>query len=143
MKSSSPAKATDCTGRQQGFTLLEVLVAFVLLSLTLGVILQIFSGGLRNAAAAGHYAQAAIIADSKLAMLGSEFPLIEGESHGEEGNYQWRLTIEPYHDTDELNNPTTGSNQLYAITFWVRWEHGSTNPELQFNTYRLGVADGF
>ena len=35
---------------QRGFSLLEVLVAFTILSVSLGVLLQIFSTGLRNAA---------------------------------------------------------------------------------------------
>ena len=33
----------------RGMTLIEVLVAFVVLSVTMAVILQIFSGGMRNA----------------------------------------------------------------------------------------------
>ena len=48
MNPGSPTEVACRSGRQRGFTLLEVLIAFVLLSLTLGVILQIFSGGLRG-----------------------------------------------------------------------------------------------
>ena len=61
MKPSNPTERVRKSGRQRGFTLLEVLVAFALLGLTLGVILQVFSGGLHNAAEAGNYIQAAII----------------------------------------------------------------------------------
>ena len=141
MNPNSPTAAFR-SSRQQGFTLLEILVAFVLLSMTLGVILQIFSGGLQNTAAAGHYAQAAIFADSKLAMLDSESPLVEGETHGAEGNYNWRMTIEPYQDTDDLNKLTTGRYQLYTINLRIQWQHGAHQPELEFKTYRLGVTDG-
>jgi len=129
--------------RQRGFTLLEVLVAFVLLSLTLGVILQIFSGGLRNAAAAAHYTKATVVADSKLAMLGAEFPLTEGEMSGEEGIYLWRMTIKPEVDVNALDNPTAGRYQLYSVTLVVRWRQGVHEPELEFATYRLGNTDGF
>lgn len=141
MNPSKLACAIRKSSSQQGFTLLEVLVAFVLLSLTLGVILQVFSGGLRNAAAAGHYAEAAVIADSMLAKLGTELPLEEGESSGEEGKYRWSLKIEPYQERDESNNQTTGRYQLYMITLLVQWQHGAQQPELQFSTYRLGGVD--
>jgi len=141
MNPSSPAAAIGKSKQQQGFTILEVLVAFVLLSLALTVILQIFSGGLRNAAAAGHYARATIIADSKLAMLGTLFPLEEGEHTGEEENFSWRMQIEPYQEADELNNPTTGRYPLYIITLRVQWRHSIHEPELQFVTYRLAAPD--
>ena len=142
MKPSNPTERVRKSGRQRGFTLLEVLVAFALLGLTLGVILQVFSGGLRNAAEAGNYIQAAIIADSKLALLGNEFPITAGERNGEEGIYSWRMRIEPNRDTDELSNPTTGRYQLYAITLRVQWHYGKQRPELQFMTYRLEAVDG-
>jgi len=141
----SPSRLVEterCMDRQRGFTLLEVLVGFVLLSLTLGVILQIFSGGLRNTAAAGHYTQAAILADSKLALVGVQIPLLAGEQSGEEGDYGWRMTIAPYHDAEEADNPTNDRHQLYAITLWVEWQHGARKPELRFDTYRLGTPDG-
>ena len=38
--------------RQRGFSLLEVLVAFAILSVSLGVLLQVFATGLRNAGVA-------------------------------------------------------------------------------------------
>jgi general secretion pathway protein I len=143
MNPGNSSQADSRARRQQGFTLLEVLIAFVLLSLTLGVILQIFSGGLRNAAAAAHYTKAAIVADSKLAMLGAEFPLVEGEMSGEDGSYVWRMTIKPDVETYELDTPTVSRYQLYSVNLVVRWRHGIREPVLQFTTYRLGSPDGF
>ena len=140
----TPSKQTCVIRRsssQRGFTLLEVLVAFVLLSLTLGVILQVFSGGLRNATAAGHYATAAIMADSMLARVGRELPLEEGESSGEDGIYRWRLKIEPYQNDTELNQTAAGRYPLYQIILRIQWQYGAQQPELQFNTYRLGGFD--
>ena len=80
-----------------GFSLLEVLVAFVILALTLSVVMRIFSGGLRNVALADGYSRAVLLAESRLAEL-SVLPL-EGEASGEfDGKYRWRSSIHPWAD---------------------------------------------
>ena len=80
-----------------GFSLIEVLVAFVILALTLSVIMRIFSGGLRNVALAEDYSRAALLAESRLAELSVQ-PL-EGEAGGEfDGKYRWRSTVRPWVD---------------------------------------------
>lgn len=141
MNPGSPTEVACRSGRQRGFTLLEVLIAFVLLSLTLGVILQIFSGGLRGVAAAGHYTEAVIIAESKLALLGGELPLEEGEQDGEEGAYSWHMRIEPYQETAELSKAANSPYRLYMVTLRLQWRDGIREPELEFITYRLAGQD--
>ncbi|MDV7399945.1 type II secretion system protein, partial [Arthrospira platensis SPKY1] len=58
--------------RQHGFSLLEVLVAFAILSISLGAILQVFATGLRNAGMADDYTRATLYAESILAAIGRE-----------------------------------------------------------------------
>lgn len=83
----------------RGFSLLEVLVAFVILALILGVSMRIFSGGLRNARNVDEYQQAVLLAQSKLATVGIETPLKTSESFGEfESGYRWQVSIRPYWD---------------------------------------------
>ena len=53
-----------CTNRQSGFSLLEVLVAFAILSMSLGVLYQAFSNSLRNVGASGDYSRAMIIGEA-------------------------------------------------------------------------------
>ena len=72
----------------RGMTLIEVLVAFVVLSLTMAVTMQIFSGGIRNARLADSYSRAVFLAESKLAAVGIEQPLTLGESNGQVGATQ-------------------------------------------------------
>ena len=55
--------------RDGGFTLLEVLVALVVVSTTVVAALQLFGGGLRLARTAGDHAEAALLASAKLADL--------------------------------------------------------------------------
>src|SRR6476646_4743401 len=88
----------------RGMTLMEVLVAFVVLSLTMGVILHIFSGGMRNSNMADSYSRAIFLAQSRLAAVGVERPLVVGEESGQVGpGLQWRVSIAPLDDGREAD----------------------------------------
>lgn len=122
----------------RGFSLLEVLVAFIILSLALGVLMRIFSGGLGNIGAAEHYSRAVAIAESQLAAAGIESPLTEGENAGEtENGYTWRTSVRRY-DADE--QPLEGvvlPVDLYQVEVTVNWDHTATTPRtLRFVTLR-------
>ena len=93
----------------RGFSLLEVLVAFVILALILGVLMQIFSGGLRNASRVDEYQQAVLLGQSKLASVGIETPLKVSESNGEfDAVYRWQISIQPYLVTPVQTSDQTG-----------------------------------
>lgn len=85
--------------QQRGFTILEVLVAFVLASTLLTLILSGFANGLSGLSHADRLVQAALVAESQLAELGVLEPVQEGEYSGtSEGGvdaYQWRVQIKP------------------------------------------------
>lgn len=87
-------------GAQRGFTILEVLVAFLLAAMLLAVILSGFSTGLSNLSRTGKTVQAAFIAQSRLAELGIVAPLEEGEYSGEAEDsqvaYRWRVRVLPF-----------------------------------------------
>jgi general secretion pathway protein I len=87
--------------REAGFTVLEVLMAFVLLALTLGALLQVFSSGLRDAQLADEYARATMIAQSKLAGFTAAEALAEGAAAGRDDPFDWTLTAVPYDDRQE------------------------------------------
>jgi prepilin-type N-terminal cleavage/methylation domain-containing protein len=52
--------------REHGFSLLEVLVAFVILSLVATALFRLFSGALNNASASEDYSRAVLVAESAL-----------------------------------------------------------------------------
>lgn len=122
----------------RGFSLLEVLVAFIILSLALGVLMRIFSGGLGNIGAAEHYSRAVAIAESQLAAAGVESPLTEGENSGEmENGYTWRTSVRRY---DAGAQPLEGvvlPVDLYRVEVTVNWDNTATTPRtLRFVTLR-------
>lgn len=122
----------------QGMTLIEVLVAFVVLSLTMTVIMQIFSGGMRNARLSDSYSQAVFLAESKLSAVGVEHPLATGEDVGKVGvNLLWRVTVNPYDDggaSDRLLMPV----RLYQVRVRVSWSEEGGQRQVELTSLRLG-----
>jgi general secretion pathway protein I len=84
--------------RAVGFSLLEVLVAFVILSLVATALFGLFSGALNNASAADDYSRAVLVAESVLAEAASARPLREATRQGtaEDGRIEWTTHIAPY-----------------------------------------------
>jgi len=82
---------------QRGFSLIEILVAFMILAMSLTVIFRIFSGGLRNVALSEDYARAVLVAQSQLSVSGISAPLQPGLTSGEWGErFRWQRLVEHY-----------------------------------------------
>ena len=82
-----------------GFSLLEVLVAFTLLALAMGVVMQIFSRGVNGATLADRYAKATMYAESMLSSVGAETELKEGSSDGKfDDDFSWAMAVRAYQD---------------------------------------------
>ncbi len=115
-------------------TLIEVLVAFVVLSVTLSVIMQIFSGGLRNARTADAYSRAVFLAESKLAAAGVEQKLVVGESSGEVGkDLRWRVAVSPIEDGGEPMTPV----RLYEVRAQVIWSDDGRERRIELISLRV------
>jgi general secretion pathway protein I len=85
-------------GQERGFSLLEVLVAFVILALVATALFRLFSGALRNMGAADDYSRAALMAESVLAETAAAQPLREGSVTGttEGGRFAWTAKVAPF-----------------------------------------------
>lgn len=108
--------------RQSGFTLIEVLVALVVLSIAVVAALQLFGGGLRLARASADHLEATLLASEKLSELGLE-PLEEGTSEGTEGEYHWtrRIVADPSLSPEEPDPAKPPSVRLARVSVDVRW----------------------
>lgn len=80
-------------GLERGFSLLEVIVAFAILTLAMGAGMALLSQSLRNVGAARDYNQAVMLAESRLAEVGAGAALRPGVDMGEEGGLSWRVDV--------------------------------------------------
>lgn len=122
---------------QRGYTLIEVLVAFVILALALTVLLRIFSGGLRNVSVSSDYAQATLIAESQLAAAGSAGTLTAGVTHGEADKiFRWTRTVSEYFPFPEYTT-SIRAVPAYFVSVTVEWPHGNGKRSIDLATVRL------
>lgn len=125
--------------QDEGFTLLEVLVALVVLATTVVAVLQLFGGGLRLARAAGDHANAALLASAKLADL-EPGPLTEGSTEGTDGPFRWtrRVTLDPALLPVEPDTPEAMLIRLARVSVEVQWGQGRRFELATLRVWRIG-----
>jgi general secretion pathway protein I len=106
---------------QRGYTLLEVLIAFTLLAIGLGLLLAILSDGLRSVANASDSTRATLYAESMLDALGADRRLQPGRSAGafENNKYRWTLDIATFQPPDAAP-PPNGPNHV-DLLLQMKW----------------------
>ena len=127
--------------RQLGFTLIEIVVAFVLLTLVLSTSYQIFSSGLARAGDLEDYSRALEVAQTQLAQSTIGETYEEGQTSGEtdDRRFHWTVTTAAFDDgTDPAKRVLTA---LYAIrvSVHVAWRNGS-NVEKQLDLATLTIG---
>ncbi len=124
-----------------GYTLIEVLVAMTILALSLGVLLQIFAGGLRNISVSGDYARAVLIAETHLDSAGASSVLSPGSSTGiTEQKFRWTQTVEDYsfYSDPKLNPKLDPIIRAYTVTVDVEWPHADRVRRVTLKGIKLG-----
>ncbi len=129
-----------CKFRNSGYTLIEVLVAFMILALALTVLLRIFSTGLRNVSVSSDYARAVLVAESQLATAGITAKLQPGETHGDDGDkFIWTQVVRNYTPFNH-DYQNTARVPAYYITVTVEWPHAGGTRKVNLSSIRLGAA---
>ena len=125
--------------KQSGFTILEVLVAFLVAALLLAVILSGFSTGLSSLARADSMSQAALVAQSRIAELGVVEPLQEGQVSGRDdqhGDYRWQINVQPF-AWDYADATAQQGSTLYKVDVEVFWPAGDKEHSFLLTTLKL------
>lgn len=129
--------------RQRGYSLLEVIVAFALLALALGLLLGTLSGATRQVRWSGDAGRAALHAQSLLDTVGVGEALEPGRRDGEfdDGRYRWSLQVKPWVEPLPPATPApTGGPRLLELALTVQWGDGGPRERLELRSLRLAPA---
>lgn len=128
------------TRDSRGFTLIEIVVALLVLAIASAVIFEGFSIGFRNSRTADDFAQAVLIAQSKLAPAGVAEPLSAGVTSGEElDKYAWTVRVDPVEVGPDEEGATPSQLRPFLVAVDVVWSDGNTERTVSLSTLRLGT----
>jgi len=123
-----------------GFSLLEVLVAFSVMSVSLTAILGIYSTAFQSSSSAERYAIATQLVESKLKEVSVASVLQEGvEGSAPTEQYAWRATaraLDWQGSAGSENHPL----RPYEITVSAFWTEAGRDHEVSISTVRLASA---
>ena len=133
--------------RSRGFTLLEVMLAFVILAVSMGMLLGMLSRGLGQVRTSQDETEATLHAQSLLDQIGVIEPMQPGERVGDfaSGRYRYRL------ETTEIEDPSPApalpptvvdsgtlinAPTVYRVALVVSWGPPESPRQLRFTTLR-------
>jgi len=147
LKPSSHHRPRKLSG---GFTLLEVMLAFVIFALSFAVVLEIVAGSMRSVARANDDTEVALLAQTLMDRVGTEIPVEEGAYSGTSmDRYNWNMGITLYdaEDAPERGGMTTteladlSGIELYRVDLDIDWDTGQRDRTLHFSTIQSIMAN--
>ena len=119
---------------QDGFTLLEILVALVLMAVGVTLILQLFSANLRNIFVSGNMTAIVVKAESRLREITSGRTLAEGAwNETTEEGYRLDVAIAEVLKDRTDNLPI----KLMEVNLTVYWREGWKEKSIRLKTIRM------
>ncbi|MCP4690773.1 MAG: prepilin-type N-terminal cleavage/methylation domain-containing protein [Desulfobacterales bacterium] len=128
-----------------GFTLIEILTAMMILTISMVMIMQLFSGGLRAGKLSEDYNRAILHARAKMEETLIEENLTEGVLEGEfEDGFRWKTEIAAHLDPEEEleENPPPVPVSLVDVKVEVGWRSGVKERTFRIHTLKLVESDG-
>lgn len=114
---------------QSGFSLLELLVAFAIMAMSLGLLYRVAGGSARHVADVVQHQQATWLAESLLASR-SNVGTTGWNEDGESAGFKWQVRSSPYNSG--INSPQ--AVPLHAIRLSISWTAGSRPGQLDLVT---------
>lgn len=135
---------TGSSRGHRGFTLLEVMLAFVLLAMLMGLAIAALSNGLRQVRSAQDETEATLYAQSLLDGIGVLAPIAPTERDGRfgDGRYRYRLEIREVPDPAPTGAAPLAvasmvrAPRLFRVALSVQWGEGGAGQQLQFASLR-------
>lgn len=121
--------------KDEGFSLIEVLVALAILSLAFAVLISAISRGLEASRRSEAEAGAAQVAQNLLATLGITDTVKLGDTRGTDSDrYSWRIHVEPFDGNVEY-----ASRDIKAakVTITVDWLDNEKSRSFTLSTLRF------
>lgn len=145
----------------RGFTLIEMVAAFLVFAIGVGVLMETLGASMRNVTLSGDYTGAALRAQSRLDALGVSEELHEGAESGKfDDTYHWELDVRKIEPSTIQPSPTgavgnTGADggfgqvsttevaeiELYRVALTVYWGTRGRERHAQFTTLRAIAPD--
>ena len=122
------------TNGEDGFTLLEVLVALVILSMAITLIIQLYAANLRSVSISGNMAAAAAWSDVKIREILAEPSLMEKAwRENTDDGYRIEVSIVEVLKERTENLPV----KMMEVTLIVRWDEGRKERNLQLKSVKM------
>ncbi len=133
--------------RAAGFTLLEVMIAFVIAALAMGALFGGTVSGLDATSVAARYDEAISLAQSHLAGIGRGAGIAKQDTSGAEGEgFTWRLRVREagsrqltLSDQDRANDVKPSRAVLYDVVVTESWKAGGRERQVTLATRRFDV----
>lgn len=123
--------------REQGFSLLEVLVATAIMSLVAVTVLKVMSASLHAHQACQHLTQALGVAEQVLQKSCREEGLTTGQYQGRTGSFTYLVRIQQQYEISHL--PREAQVKCYLISVVVSWLQFGRTKSLELETMRTVV----
>jgi general secretion pathway protein I len=123
-------------GRERGFTLIEVLVAFAIAGLLLVPLLRIFSGGMAELTRGERSATAVLWGQTILESVAGDALLAGSAGGGLPDGYSWQRTVALY--TDDRMTPSVRPLVPYSVSVTILWRDHDRERSVRLDTLRLG-----
>lgn len=128
--------STGSGPKNGGFTLVETLVAMMIMSIALVIVLQLFSGGLNSSQRSGAYTLAVFHAREKMEEILLTETLVDGAYEGEfTDGYTWKAEIVSV-QSEEEEDLTRIPFVTFNIIVRVGWSEGAHIKHFEISTLK-------
>ncbi|WP_257385684.1 type IV pilus modification PilV family protein [Tahibacter caeni] len=139
-------RSLSAPSRQTGFSLIELIAAFVVFAIGFGVLMGILSASIRNTRLAADYTQAALWAQSQLDVVGIGEKVEPGRKSGRfDDQFRWELEISKYEPPPDSNSQPRPEGfqgiDLFLVDLEVLWGDRRSPRSAHFVSLRSAIPE--